>query len=54
METFLKTGFAQIFSCCLKNLSCSKFERAVAPLSSPGLFVYAEKDRFLDQSPSLG
>ena len=25
METSLKTGFAQIFSCCPKNLSCPKF-----------------------------
>ena len=24
METCLKTGFAQIFSSCLKNLSCPK------------------------------
>ena len=28
----LKTGFAQIFSCCPKNLSCPKFE---APLVTP-------------------
>ena len=25
METSLKTGFAQIYSCCPKNLSCPKF-----------------------------
>ena len=25
METSLKTGFTQIFSCCPKNLSCPKF-----------------------------
>ena len=25
METSLKTGFAKIFSCCPKNLSCPKF-----------------------------
>ena len=25
METSLKTGFAQIFSCCPKNLSCPNF-----------------------------
>ena len=25
MEMSLKTGFAQIFSCCPKNLSCPKF-----------------------------
>ena len=25
METSLKTGFAQILSCCPKNVSCPKF-----------------------------
>ena len=35
METSLKTGFAQIFSCCPKNLSCPKFGGAVAPLAPP-------------------
>ena len=25
METSLKIGFAQIFTCCPKNLSCPKF-----------------------------
>ena len=33
METSLKTGFAQIFSCCPKNLSCPKFGGAAAPLA---------------------
>ena len=33
METSLKTGFAQIFSRCPKNMSCPKFEGAAAPLA---------------------
>ena len=35
METSLLTGFAQIFSCCPKNLSCPKFGGAAAPLALP-------------------
>ena len=35
METSLKTGFAQIFSSCPKNLSCQKFGGAAAPLAPP-------------------
>ena len=35
METSLKTGFAQVFSCCPKNLSCPKFGGAAAPLAPP-------------------
>ena len=35
METSLKTGFAQIFSCCPKNLSCPKFGGAAAALAPP-------------------
>jgi len=35
MERSLKTGFAQIFSCCPKNLSCPKFGGAAAPLAPP-------------------
>ena len=35
METSLKTGFAQIFSCCPKNLSYPKFGGAAAPLAPP-------------------
>ena len=31
----LKTGFAQFFSCCPKNLSCPKFGGAAAPLAPP-------------------
>ena len=34
-ETSLKTGFAQIFSCCPKNLSCPNFGGAAAPLAPP-------------------
>ena len=35
METSLKTGFAQIFSCCPKKLSCPKLGGAAAPLAPP-------------------
>ena len=35
METSLKTGFAQVFTCCPKNLPCPKFGRAAAPLAPP-------------------
>ena len=35
MKTSLKAGFAQIFSCCPKNLSCPKFGGAAAPLAPP-------------------
>ena len=35
METSLKTGFAQIFSCCPKNLSCPNFGGPAAPLAPP-------------------
>ena len=35
METSLKTGFAQIFSRCPKNLSCPKFGGAAALLAPP-------------------
>ena len=43
METSLKTGFAQIFSRCPKNLSCPKFGGAAAPLAPPGPYAYAER-----------
>ena len=33
METSLKTGFAQIFPRCPKNLSCPKFGGTAAPLA---------------------
>ena len=35
MKTFLKAGFAQIFSCCPKKLSCPKLGGAAAPLAPP-------------------
>ena len=35
MEKSLKTGFAQIFSCWPKNLSCPNFGEAAAPLAPP-------------------
>ena len=35
METSVKTGFAQIFSCCPKTLSCPNFGGAAAPLAPP-------------------
>ena len=40
MQTSLKTGFAQIFSCCPKKLSCQKFGGAAAPLAPPGPYAY--------------
>ena len=40
METSLKTGFAQIFSCCPKNRSCPNFGGAAAPLAPPGPYAY--------------
>ena len=42
METSLKTGFAQVFSCCPKNLSCPKFGGAAALRAPPpGPYAYA-------------
>ena len=35
MEKSLKTGFAKIFSCYPKSLSCPKFGGAAAPLGPP-------------------
>ena len=35
METSSRTGFAQIFSRCSKNLSCPKSGGAAAPLAPP-------------------
>ena len=35
MKTSLKVGFAQIFSCCPKNLSCPKLGGAAASLAPP-------------------
>ena len=41
METPLKTGFAQIFSCCPKNLSRPKFGGGCSPARPPGPYTYA-------------
>ena len=52
METSLKTGFAQIFSCCPKNLSCPKFGGAAAPLAPPArtpMFVPSQRVGFLSR-----
>ena len=38
METSLKTGFTQIFSCCPKNLSCPYFG-GLQPPSPPPAFT---------------
>ena len=35
MKTSLKAGFAQIFSCCPKNLSCPKFGGGCSPPRPP-------------------
>ena len=42
MKTSLKAGFAQIFSCCPKNLSCAKFG-GLQPPSPLGQYAYAGK-----------
>ena len=44
MTTFLKAVFAQIFSCCPKNLSCPKFGGAAAPLAPPGPYAYGPEE----------
>ena len=48
MEKSLKTGFAQIFSCWPKNLSCPNFGGAAAPLAPPGPYAYVNKDKVND------
>ena len=48
METSLKTGFAQIFSCCPKNLSCPNFGGAAAPLAPPARMPMHIKIQFSD------
>ena len=40
MQTSLKTGFAQILSCCPKNLSCPQFGGGLQPRSLPGPYAY--------------
>ena len=44
METSLKTGFAQIFCRCPKNLSCPKFRGAAAPLAPPARTPMLQKE----------
>ena len=51
MGASLKTGFAQIFSCCPKNLRCPKFGGAAAPLAPPGPYAY---DLMYHPSSTLG
>ena len=47
METSLKTGFAQIFSRCPKNLSCPKFGGAAAPPArTPMKFIKSFKLKY--------
>ena len=41
MEKSLKTGFAQIFSCCPKNLRCPNFGGGSSPSRPPGPYAYA-------------
>ena len=40
METSLKTGFAQNFSRCPKNLSCPKIWGGCSPPRPPGPYAY--------------
>ena len=56
METSLKPGFAQIFSCCPKNPSCPKFGGAAAPLAPRPVrlcpyFHYLSEDIMTNLSP---
>ena len=45
METSLKSGFAQIFSCCPKNLSCPKLGGGGCSLPRPpGAYAYELND----------
>ena len=41
METSLKIGFAQVFSCCPKNLSCPNFGGGCSPPRPPDPYAYA-------------
>ena len=42
METSLKTGFAQVFYCCPKNLSCPNFGGGCSPPRPPGPYAYGK------------
>ena len=54
METSVKTGFAQIFSCCPKNLSCPNFGGAAAPLAPPARTpMHMEYNRELFRGPTI-
>ena len=45
MKTSLKTGFAQIFSCCPKKAELPKiWGGAAAPLAPPGPYAYGRED----------
>ena len=52
METSLKAGFAQIFSCCPKILSCPKFGGAAAPLAPAARTPMGGRGRELSLSRS--
>ena len=43
METSLKTGFAQILSCCPKNVSCPKFRGGLGGGGFRGSFRYQSR-----------
>ena len=60
MEKSLKTGFAKIFSCYPKSLSCPKFGGAAAPPRPPGPYAYVSVATYflyfiarIAQTPSL-
>ena len=53
METSLKAGFAQIFSCCPKILSCPKFGGAAAPLAPAARTPMGGRGRELSLSLAL-
>ena len=47
METSLKPGFAQTFSCCPKNLSCPKLGGGCSPPRPPGPYAYVHRPIFM-------
>ena len=50
METSVKPGFAQIFSCCPKNLSCLKFGGGCSPPRPPDPYAYADIWKYVDDT----
>ena len=46
METSLKTGFAQIFSCCPKKSELPKIWGGCSPPRPPGPYAYAGSQEF--------